>query len=161
VLLSERNPEPSRTNRIQTLPHGGLPKLVVIRGGARQNPEVDGGRALPQLMIQPAETARARDPHELQPDQSHPDETETWIDPLYLFACGVSWRKHRNACAGWELIRCLSSSGQAARIAAAMLAQTESLRLPAQEPVRAIDTPGNPPMGSEPAVPTSVRLRRG
>jgi hypothetical protein len=161
VLLSERNPEPSRTNRLQTLPHGGLPKLVVLRGGARPNPEVEGGRTFAQLTIQPAETTPATQPDELQPDESHPDETETSIDPLYLFPCGVSWRKHRNACAGWELIRCLSSSRQTAKIAAAMLAQTESLRLPAQEPVRAIESPGKPPTSSEPVVPTSVRQRRG
>jgi hypothetical protein len=159
VLLSERNPEPSRTNRLQTLPHGGLPKLVALRGRARQNPDDDGGRAFALFATQPAETARAKQPDETQPGESHPDET--WIDPLYLFGCGLSWRKQRTASAGWELVNCLRSSGQTARIAAALLAQTENLQLPARELVRVVDTPRKPPMSCEPAAPTSAKRRRG
>ncbi len=164
MLLSERNPEPSRTNRLQTLPPGGLPKLVALRGRARQNPDDEGGRAFALFATQPAETARAKQPDELDPDETQPGAShpeETWIDPLYLFGCGLSWRKERNASAGWELIRCLSSSGQTARIAAALLAQTENLQLPPKELVRAIDTPRKPPMNSEPTVPISAKPRRG
>ena len=37
----------------------------------------------------------------------HPDDP--CLDPLYLFACGLSWRKQCNAGAGWELVACLKS----------------------------------------------------
>jgi CRP/FNR family transcriptional regulator, cyclic AMP receptor protein len=52
------------------------------------------------------------------------------VDPLYLFSCGVLWRRHRNTSAGWELIRSLRSQDKSARaIAAALLAKTEHARL--------------------------------
>ena len=54
------------------------------------------------------------------------------VDPLYLFLCGLSWNKRSNASAGWELVRFLKSSGQTARIAAALLAQTKNIELPVQ-----------------------------
>jgi hypothetical protein len=144
VLLSERNPEPSRTNRLQTLPRGGLPKLVALRGGARQNPD-EGGRALALLTTQLPQNIPSK-----QPD-------EPSVDPLYLFGCGLFWRKLRNASAGWELVRCLRSSGQAARIATAFLSQAENMQLPVRAQVRAIHSPRKPPAHREPAAPASRR----
>lgn len=164
MLLSERNPEPSRTNRLQTLPHGGLPLLVALRGRARQDPDDEGGRAFALATSQPAEATRVKPPEEPPLGEPRPDEThldDKWIDPLYLFGCSVSWQKQRNASAGWELIHCLSLSGQAARIAAALLAQTENLQVPGPGPAQAIDIPRKPPMSSQPAVPTSRKRRRG
>ncbi len=75
------------------------------------------------------------------------------MDPLYLFVCGVSWRKQANASAGWELVRWLRSSGQSARIAAALLSQTENIQLPAMDLVRATEHPSQPALESEPAGP--------
>ena len=52
------------------------------------------------------------------------------VDPLYLFSCGVSWHRERDASAGWELIQFLRSQDKASRaIAAALLARTEHARL--------------------------------
>jgi hypothetical protein len=164
VLLSERIPEPDRTNRLQTLPRGGLPLLVALPCRARQDPHDEGGRALALVTPQPEDATRAQQPDEPrpgepQPGEPHPDEAS--IDPLYLFGCSVSWQKQRNASAGWELIHCLSSSRQAARIAAALLAQTQDLQLPGPELVRAIKSLRKPPVGSEPPIPTSGKRRRG
>jgi hypothetical protein len=155
VLLSERNPEPSRTNRLQTLPRGGLPKLVAFRGGARQNPN-EGGRALALPPPKPPEN-ESKQPDEPWRDEVRPDEPrpdEPWIDPIYLFGCGLSWRKWRNASAGWELIKCLRSSGQAARIAAAFLSQAENAE------VQEINSGRKPPKNSGPVAPASRRRWR-
>jgi CRP/FNR family transcriptional regulator, cyclic AMP receptor protein len=54
----------------------------------------------------------------------------TPVDPLYLFSCGVLWRRHRDTSAGWELIRFLRSQDKSERaIAALLLAKTEHARL--------------------------------
>jgi hypothetical protein len=145
VLLSERNPEPGRTNRLQTLPRGGLPKLVVLRGGARQDPN-EGGRALalPPLPPPPPESLTTKPPDELSPD-------EAWVDPLYLFGCGLFWRKRHFTTAGWELIRYLKSSGRAERIASAFLAQADNMQRPIGREPQAINNARKPPMPSEPA----------
>ncbi len=102
----------------------------------------------------------------LDEPQAHepPDEApsnEIWIDPLYLFRCGLSWRNQHYASAGWELVHCLRSPGQTAKIAAAMLAQTENPQAPVSERIRVIDTLRMPPMSSAPAVSTSRKRRRG
>jgi hypothetical protein len=143
VLLSERNPEPGRTNRLQTLLRGGLPKLVALRGGARQNPS-EGGRALASPPLRPPESLPAKPADEPSPD-------EAWVDPFYLFGCALFWRKRRFNSAGWELIRCLRSSGQAARIASAFLAQAENMRQPIGKLPQGINSARKPPMPSEPA----------
>jgi CRP/FNR family transcriptional regulator len=75
------------------------------------------------------------------------------LDPLYLFACGLSWRKQGNAGAGWELVACLKRSGQSARIAAALLAQAKDFELPAQAPAYSRAGPGRPPPQGKPAEP--------
>src|SRR3954469_7270809 len=106
VLLSERNLEPGRTNRLRTLTRGRLPKLVAIRGGARQYPG-EGGRALAVSPSPPQENLPAKPPVEPLPE-------EACVDLLYLFGCALFWRKRRFKSAGWEFIRCLGSSVQAA-----------------------------------------------
>jgi hypothetical protein len=52
------------------------------------------------------------------------------VDPSYLFSCGVTWHKQRDASAGWELIQFLRSQDKGkGSIAAALLAKTEHARL--------------------------------
>jgi len=85
-----------------------------------------------------------------QPDEPH-------IDPLYLFVFGLSWRRRSNTSACWELVSCLRSSGQTARIAAALRAQAENIQLPVRRLVRAIDGPGKPSLLSEGGLQTSAR----
>jgi hypothetical protein len=144
VLLSERNPEPNRHNRTRALPVSGPIRPVAIPSKARPNLG-DGGRAF-SLRV---EEQRADIP------SSPPGEPR--IDPLYLFVCGLSWRRRSNTSAGWELVNCLRSSGQTARIAAAMLAQAENIQLPVRALVRAIDGPGKPSLLSEGGLQTSAR----
>jgi hypothetical protein len=124
-------------------PRGGLPKLVALRGGARQNPN-EGGRALAWPPLPPPESLPAKPPDEPSPD-------EAWVDPLYLFGCGLFWRKRRFNSAGWELIRYLKSSGRAARIASAFLAQADNMQRPIGREPQAINNARKPPMPSEPA----------
>ena len=123
MLLSERNPEQNRHNRTRTLPFSGLLRPVAVRGQARRNPE-HGSQPLPARVEMPGAKIRS-----VPPDKPGHDPG---IDPLYLFACGLSWRKQGNAGAGWELVRCLKRSGQSARIAAALLAQAKDFELPAR-----------------------------
>lgn len=140
MLLSERNPERNRHNRTRALPFSGLLRTVAIRGQGRRNPE-DRTPAFPARVEAPPVKIRSRQPE------------EPGIDPLYLFVCGISWRKQANASAGWELVRCLKSAGQTARIAAALLAQAENSQLPVPDLVRARDGPGKPSLESQPAIP--------
>ena len=128
LLVSERNREPNRQNRTGALPLNGLMPSVAIRNKAQFDPE-GVCRAFAMLLATP----RNRIP------SSQPDEPS--IDPLYLFACSLSWRKLSNTTAGWELVRCLRSSGQTARIAAAFLAQAERVGL-VRVPVRTIQGAG-------------------
>jgi len=139
-LLSERNPEPNRTTRGRALPLTGLIRSLVFRGKARRYQEAGFAKGM--------ETLRNRVP------SNYP--SEPCIDPLYLFACGLSWRKHSNTTAGWELIRCLRSSGQDSRIAAALLAQAENIR-PFRAAVRAIDAPPKAPLRREAGPPRAPR----
>jgi CRP/FNR family transcriptional regulator, cyclic AMP receptor protein len=137
VLLSERNPEPGRINRLQALPPGGLPTLVAFRGKARHI-QIEGGRAFASTRSQPQDKDKgsAKPPDGPKLDEGCFDETqlaEGWIDPLYLIACGLSWRTQRDSGAGWELIGCLKLSGSAARIAAAFLVETKNVHLATPE----------------------------
>ncbi len=51
-------------------------------------------------------------------------------DPLYLFYCGLQWRRHADSSAGWELIGWLRSSQPRVKdIAASLLAKTQHMRL--------------------------------
>src|SRR5450631_322590 len=116
VSLSERNPEPNRRNRTRALPVSRPTGTVAVRSEAWRNP-ADRDCV---LSVRVEERAKIR--------ASQPDEPGG--DPLYMFGCSLSWRKQDNASAGWELVRCLRSSGQTARIAAALLARAKHVRLP-------------------------------
>ncbi len=60
-------------------------------------------------------------------------------DPAYLYACSLRWHEEREASAGWELVRALSSADpRTCSIAAALLAKTEDARIP----VRAVRQAG-------------------
>ena len=151
VLLSERNPEPNRSSR--ALPLNGLLGGVAIRGRARRNP-IEGSRA---SLLTGAQFAPA------QPE-------EPGLDPLYLFACGLSWRRQADINAGWELVRCLKSPGQTSRIAASLLSLAADTKPPTRALVRAIDvrasdvhgiiTVRKPCLQSKPLSPGSGRLGR-
>jgi CRP/FNR family transcriptional regulator, cyclic AMP receptor protein len=139
VLLSERNPEPNRRNRTRALPVSRTIGTVAIRSHAWRNP-ADRGRALSGRVEKRAKIRAS------QPD-------EAGIDPLYMFVCSLSWHKQANASAGWELVRCLKSSGQTARIAAALLARAKHVQLPVRDMLRSRDGPGQPAVESAPAIP--------
>src|ERR1700681_3995717 len=52
------------------------------------------------------------------------------LDPLYLFYCGLEWRKSGETASGWELVQAMRSSDRGARaLAAELLAETEDGRL--------------------------------
>ena len=142
VLLSERNPEPERHNRTRALPFCGLVTPVALRNATRLNSERIHWAAPVRLE---AQRAKARPGPPLEP----------CVDPLYLFACGISWRKQSNTDAGWELVRYVRSSGQAAQIAAALLAQGEIP--PLRSRVRAIGRPGKASLENAAGVPISAR----
>ncbi len=142
-MLSERNPEPNRTTRTRALPLTGLIRSAVFRSKARRYQET-GRRGFAMGVEAPRNRVPSNRP------------IEPCIDPLYLFACGLSWRKDSNTTAGWELVRCLRSSGQDARIAAALLAQAENIR-PPRAAVSAIDAPPKAPLLHEAGLPRSAR----
>ena len=60
---------------------------------------------------------------------------EPCLDPLYLFARALQRHKEANASAGWELVGGLRSSGEAGRVAAALLAERRHNNL------RVLDSP--------------------
>ena len=72
-------------------------------------------------------------------ETSKPDRAD--IDPLYLFACGLQWLKRGNTSAGWELIGGMKSSGITARIAAALLMQTDNINFRVENLLCALDLP--------------------
>jgi hypothetical protein len=149
VLLSERSPEPSRHNRSRALPIGGFIRAVVTPGKTPRNPEFRGRTFVVHPETQPAETPRP------QGIPTRPDDLN--VDPLYLFVCGLLWRRRSNNYAGWELIQCVRSSGQTARIAALLLAHAENIRVPARALGRAINGPGVPSLPGERGLQTSAR----
>jgi hypothetical protein len=114
VLPSQRSLESDRQNRTGALPVGELTRTVAIPSKARLNPE-QGGWAFSVRAKTEREKTRA----------SQPDEP--FVDPLYLFVCGVAWRGRSDTTAGWELVSGVKSSGQTARIAAALLTQPECM----------------------------------
>jgi hypothetical protein len=143
MLLSERNPETYRDSHTRALPINGPMRSVATLIHARPDPE-DGGR----VFSVPGKTQRAK---------IASSQPKAGVDPLYLFACGLAWRKCSDTSAGWELIRCLQSPGQAARIAAAFLAQAEPTQLPVPARVRAIDGPEKPSPQNEVGFQRSAR----
>jgi hypothetical protein len=142
VLISERSPVSDRHNRNRALPISGLSRIAAIPSQARPLPD-QGGRAFSAWV----KTRRAKT------RSSPPPEPD--VDPLYLFMCGLSWRRYSNTSAGWELVRCLRSSGETARIAGAFLAQAENV--PARALVRASHDPVKPSPQSAVGLPVSAR----
>jgi hypothetical protein len=141
VLLSERNPGLHRDHGTNPLPSSLLLRTVAIPG--RQRLSLQGrGRAFSALLQSPQRAKIGSNHSEV-----------TGIDPLYLFVCGLAWRKQSNASAGWELVRGLRSSDQTARIAAALLAQAENVQLPLCDRIRAREASGKPSLASAPALP--------
>src|SRR5579862_5138933 len=51
------------------------------------------------------------------------------VDPLYLFACALSFHNRSDAGAGWELIRALKSAAPGAQVASTLLAATSDLQV--------------------------------
>jgi CRP/FNR family transcriptional regulator, cyclic AMP receptor protein len=69
----------------------------------------------------------------------------TYVDPLYLLACGVLWHGQGEASAGWELVQCLRSWDAGTRaIAGALLAKTENVRVLVKDLRRARSRIGRP-----------------
>jgi hypothetical protein len=146
-------------------PPGGLPTLVAFRGKARHI-QIEGGRAFASTRSQPQDKDKgsAKPPDGPKLDEGCFDETqlaEGWIDPLYLIACGLSWRTQRDSGAGWELIGCLKLSGSAARIAAAFLVETKNVHLATPERAPVAGGFRKPSVRSEAATSVSgMRWRR-
>jgi CRP/FNR family transcriptional regulator, cyclic AMP receptor protein len=137
VLISERNPGRNQPNRTRAHSFSGIVRTVAVRGQGLPKPG-EGSAFSVWVETRPARI-RLNQPE-------GPD-----VDPLYLFARGLSWRKQANASAGWELVGWLRSTGQSARIAAALLSQTENMQLPAKDLVRATERPRRPFLESKPA----------
>jgi hypothetical protein len=143
VLLSERYPELNRLYRT-ALPFSGpvrqdRPEFL---NRARRNHE-DHGQTVAVPVEAPPQGVRSS-----LPDEQH-------IDPLYLFACSLSWRGQSNTSAGWEMVRSLRSPGQNARIAAALLTHPGNIEPPVR--VRAIETPTKTLMPGKEGLPSSAR----
>ena len=131
MLLSERNPEPNRRSRTRVRPMGGRIRPAATRSKGEREPE------------ERAHSFSARG--ETQREKITLDERDDLrIDPLYLFACGLWWQRGSDPTAGWELVGCLRSTGQTARIAAALLARAEDIRPPLSVLMCAIGGPGKP-----------------
>ena len=59
-----------------------------------------------------------------------PQRSYARLDPLYLFYCGLKWRKSGETASGWELVQAMRSTDRGARaLAAELLAETEDGRL--------------------------------
>jgi hypothetical protein len=142
VLLSERDPELHRCNRTRAVAFRGL----VTPNAIPSKNHLTLGRS-DWTSTAPLDTGRAKN------KSSQPDDL--CVDPLYLFVCALSWRRNSNTSAGWELIGFVRSSGQAAKIAADLLAQGE--RLPVQSRVRAIGHPGKASRQNNAGLPASAR----
>ncbi|HXM64196.1 MAG TPA: Crp/Fnr family transcriptional regulator [Terriglobales bacterium] len=102
----------------------------VITGGVLPGQRDASGQRPPfPILIQP-DSAK---PQELAGRASKGNRVQEFgasVDPLYLFSCGVSWHRERDAGAGWELVQFLRSQDKGSRaIAAALLARTEHARL--------------------------------
>ena len=142
MLLSERDPELHRHNRTRAVAFRGLVTPIAIPS---KNHLTLGRSDLASTA--PSETGRTKN------KSSQPDDL--CVDPLYLFVCALSWLRYSNTSAGWELIGYVRSSGQAAKIAAELLAQGESL--PVQSRMRAIGHPGKASWQNNAGLPASAR----
>ena len=120
VLLTGRDQEQNRRNRIGALPFSGLCQTVAISG--------NGELELKACWVQAA--------------SGQPDKICT--DPLYLFACARLWHQRADAGAGWELVRGLKSAEPGARVAIALLAETKNSQLRVRELHHGLGGPGTP-----------------
>jgi CRP/FNR family transcriptional regulator, cyclic AMP receptor protein len=107
---------------------GGVERIISGANLAvRRDPT--GQRPLFPLLVQLA-SAKLAASGGVAPKESLGKESCASVDPLYLFLCGVSWHRERDAGAGWELIQFLRSQDKGSRaVAAALLARTEHARL--------------------------------
>jgi CRP/FNR family cyclic AMP-dependent transcriptional regulator len=121
VLITGRDQEQFRRNRIEALPFSRSSRTIAIRSKTELRSQV-----------------RCVKIEQRQPDQ-------VWIDPLYLFACALLWHKRSDVGAGWELVRGMKSAEPGAWIAKTLLAETKGLQLQIREPRRALANPGLPP----------------
>ena len=107
---------------------GGV-EPVLSGGNFRERYKATGVRPSSPIRVQ-ADSARLEGLAGLAPKENRAQAFCASVDPLYLFSCGVSWHRERNASAGWELIQFLRSQDKGSRaIAAALLARTEHARL--------------------------------
>jgi hypothetical protein len=142
VLLSQRSLDSDPRKRATALPVSGLIRTIATR--SKDRPNADEGRW--------AFSARAKtEPARINSSQP----LEPCIDPLYLFVCALSWGRYSNSNAGWELVRCLRTSGQTAHIAAALLAHADNK--PGCTPLPAINDPGKPSQRSAAGSPAPAR----
>lgn len=121
MLLSERHLEVNHHGRARALSFGRLLRSDAIPSKPPQNLKHWGRDPTARVEI-PKATIEIKSRQTADPG----------IDPLYLFLCGLEWQKQANASAGWELVGCLKSSRQTARIAAALLAQARHVELPVE-----------------------------
>ena len=128
MLLSAHSPESDRPNRTKALPATGRISHDSIQSRA-QFDKLDVDAHI--------------DAH-INPD------VYPRIDPLYVFACALSWRGQSNTSAGWELITCLRSPGETARLAAAFLMPQNDIQPPVWVLVRPIDAPDRLPLHDQP-----------
>ena len=95
----------------------------------RKRYDATGVRPSSPIQI-PPDSARLEGLAGLAPKEKRAQAFCASVDPLYLFSCGVSWHRERDASAGWELIQFLRSQDKGSRaIAASLLARTEHARL--------------------------------
>lgn len=86
--------------------------------------------AAPSLRLQVQEDSRFALPGWRLDKKMASETSGVCGDPLYLFSCGVKWRRHHDADAGWELIHYLRSGDRTMReVSAMLLAKTEDGRL--------------------------------
>jgi CRP/FNR family cyclic AMP-dependent transcriptional regulator len=121
VLITGRDQERYRRNRIEALPLNQITRTIMV-----------GGKRQPRLKV-----------HCPKPENGPPDKI--CVDPLYLFTCAMLWHKGADAGAGWELVRGMKSAEPGSWIATALLAETKHLRLRVREQRRVMASPGTPP----------------
>jgi len=129
-LLRVRNSEQNRRKRTTPSPFTRL-RGAVIRGRVRPHFKSDS-----QIRSVRSKRLKARP---TETEMSQPGEPD--IDPLYLFACSLHWLKYGNTSAGWELIGGMRSSGTTARVAAALLMETENINFRVEDLLSALGMP--------------------
>lgn len=67
-------------------------------------------------------------------DLASPLAGASYVDPIYLFFCGILWQRQADSSAGWELVRGMRSPGPVAQLAGALLARAKNVDLPVGNP---------------------------